>query len=208
MKIFFVIATWMICVSSLAREQGNKGIDEINRKLDDIFDKQGSSTFKVGVSVGMRTFIKSEKESRAIASITPDSIVSLDYGDMMSVVLSSSFTAFPFVLSDSDFIKRLGFTVNINLAEFTNNQVGSVFNKTIDGGMGISFAFGPDKNFALAASYERISVRRPTKFVLEREGKKIMDNGTVITSLDKSDDRYYVDSGLNGVSIKFIFHFN
>jgi len=40
------------------------------------------------------------------------------------------------------------------------------------------------------------------------EIKKIIENGRAVTTLDKTDNRYYIDSGLNGLSIKFIYHLN
>ena len=209
MKTIILLAMMALYIPGIAQTTiDTNDIISINKKLDNLIQKQESKIFKVGLSVGMRTFIRQERDSRAIASITPDSNVSIDHGDMMAVVLSSSFTAFPFALSDNRFWKSFGFTVNINLLEFTNNQIGSVFNKPIDGGLGFAYGFGPDKNFAVAITYERISVRRPTTFILDREGEKIIDNGQVITSLDKTDNRYYIDSGLNGGSVKFIFHFN
>lgn len=209
MKILILLAIVVLYIPGIAQTSiDTNDIRSINKKLENLIRKQESKIFKVGLSVGMRTFIKQEKDSRAIASITPDSNVSIDHGDMMAVVLSSSFTAFPFTLSDNRFLKSFGFTVNINLLEFTDNQIGSVFNKPIDGGLGFAYAFGEDKNFAVAITYERIAIRRPTKFVLSKEGEKIVENGRAVTSLDSSDNRYYMDSGLNGCSIKFIFHFN
>lgn len=148
-----------------------------------------------------------EKTSRAIPYVLPDSTIAIENGDVMAVILSSSLTAFPFD-SIHPFWHNVGFTININLVEFANSDVGAVFNKDIDGGLGFAYAFGPDRNFAVGITYERISTRRPTEFILGQKGLKVIENGRAITSIDKADNRYYTDSGLNGIAFKFIYHFN
>jgi hypothetical protein len=208
-KLLIVFAfIGLSCIAQINSATPKDSIDAINKKLDKIIKKQDSKIFKFGFSIGFRTFIESERDSRAIAIIAPDSTVFIEHGDRLALILSSSLTAFPFVLNKCNFLKNFGFTVNINMAEFTDNKIGSVFNKPIDGGMGFAYSFGPDKNFAIALTLERISVLRPTSFVINKEGQKIIDNGKAITSLDKTDNKYYINSGLNGVSAKFIYHFN
>lgn len=181
--------------------------DSTKIKLDAFLAKQEEEkTFKFGLSIGTRA-TWGQKSSRSIAYITPDSTIGTEIGDVYSMILSSSIATFPFTKSEKVFWQNFGFLANINLAEFTNDEVGTVFNKAIDGGMGFAIAFGDDKNFALAATYERISIRRPTQYLLDNSGKKLYENGEIITTIDYTNNKYYIDSGLNGMSIKFVFHF-
>ena len=101
----------------------------------------------------------------------------------------------------------MGFTANINLIEVADSQLGTTFNKSIDGGFGIAYSLDKEYQFVVAATYERTSTRRPQKWVIENEGKPIIVDGEPLTSIDISDDTYYIDTGLNAWSIKFIYHF-
>jgi hypothetical protein len=204
-KILLIILAFTFLGSNLSAQQIT--LDSVNLKLENFIKKQEAKVFKFGLSVGVRGFLKREEDSRAIAYILPDSTVAIEHGDRLGVILSSALTAFPFD-AKYKFWHNFGFVINVNLVEFTNSKVGSVFNKPIDGGLGFAYGFGPDRCFAIAATYERIAVQRPTRFVLSKEGQKILDGGKAVTTLEKTDSRYYIDSGLNGWSIKFIYHFN
>ena len=114
-----------------------------------------------------------------------------------------SFTAYPFQKTKAE---KLGFTANINLIEIANANVGTVFNKSIDGGLGIALALDKEKKFAFALTYERTSTRRPQDWVIHKAGEPILVDGKKITTIDKNDDNYYLDTGLNAISFKFIYH--
>lgn len=204
-----------------------KEIEDVKSKIDAFIANQKGSIFKVGLSVSLRTSFNfgSEKAARAIATISPnDKFVQIDYNDRAAVVISSTIAAYPFKnQKDKDgkpiekkdltklgkFFINFGFLANINLVEFADNKSSTIFNKQVDGGLGFSYLLGTKQQFALALTYERISVRQPTKFIFEHEGKQVIgDSGTALTTLDIKDARFFRDAGFNAVSIKFVFHFN
>ena len=194
-------------------------------KVIAFIDKQNKKYFYFGISFGLRTGFYREKTSRAVPFISPgDSLVQLDYNDISSFVVSTSITVYPFkepfsinslsilkyipLLKSMKFPIYMGFTANINMVEFANQQVNTVFNKQVDGGMGIAFAFDAEKQFALGLTWERTSTIRPTDYVISREGKQIIGgNGIAITDLDIHDSRYFINSGLNAWAVKFIYQF-
>lgn len=167
--------------------------------------KQESKVFRFGISAGVRTGFGSENSGRTVVTILPNTNkVSLDREDLMAFIISSSLTVFPF----KGWWQNMGFTANINLLEFTSAQTNSTFNKPIDGGIGFALALDKDKKFAVALTYERTSGRRPKSWVLDNDGSTIVVNGQTVTSIDKNDDQYYINTGLNAVAAKFIYHFN
>ncbi|HEV8083906.1 MAG TPA: fibronectin type III domain-containing protein [Chitinophagaceae bacterium] len=202
-----------------------KELEEQKKVIDGFIANQKTSIFKFGISVAVRSALNTgkEKQARAIATITPSqNFVSIDYTDLMAVVVSTTVAAYPFRIKRSvegklpdsisksvKFWTNFGFLGNVNLVEFANSNTSTVFNKQVDGGLGFSYLLGVREQFAVAITYERISVRQPTKFVFDNEGKQIIgDNNTTLTTLDIKDPRYFRDAGMNGISIKFIFHFN
>ena len=197
-------------------------LSEMKNTVDAFIANQKNSIFKVGMSVAFRTSFNfgTEKDARALATISPnDKLVQIDYNDRAAVVISSTIAAYPFKNQKEkdgrpkEFKKggftNFGFLANINLVEFADNKSSTIFNKQVDGGRGFSYLLGSKQQFALALTYERISVRQPTKFVFEHEGMQIIgDNGTALTSLDIKDSRFFRDAGFNAISVKFVFHFN
>ena len=167
--------------------------------------KQDTKIFRFGLSIGVRTGFGSENSGRAIVSIIPtDYTVRVEHDDLMAVLLSTSITAYPF----QNWWKYLGFTANVNLLEFTNAQANTPFNKPIDGGIGLAIALDKEKKFAFAITFERTSTRKPKQWVVDNEGNTIVVNGEIVTSIDKNDDNYFVNTGLNAIAFKFIYSFN
>lgn len=202
-KLILLLICCSISLSALAQTPDSVQL----KKIAAWIDKQDKKIFRFGFSIGMRTGFKSETESRTAATIRPDSpyVVNIEHIDMMDFLLSSSLTVFPFNKECS--WSNFGFTANINLIELADAEVGTVFNKSIDGGFGFAYACDKDRHFAIAITYERTSTRRPKNWVIENEGKPIIVNGEAIREIDKNDDTYYIDTGLNAWSIKFIYQF-
>ncbi len=89
-----------------------------------------------------------------------------------------------------------------SLASFNPDNV-SVFNKSLEGGIGVAVRLAQD--FGLAGTYERVFSRRLRKFVVE--GQQLSVDGKVLTTIDETDDRFFVDDNLSATSFKFIYFF-
>jgi len=206
MKIKITIAAIVVLLTNYLYSQGLTPSEK--QQLQDVADfvkKQDKNVFRFGVSAGVRTGFGSENTGRTVVTILPNNNkVSLDREDLMAFIISTSLTVFPF----EGWWQNMGFTANINLLEFTSAQTNSTFNKPIDGGIGFAVALDKQKKFAVALTYERTSNRRPKEWVLDNEGSTIIINGQTVTNIDKNDDQYYINTGLNAVAAKFIYHFN
>lgn len=175
---------------------------------------RNSKIIRVGLSVGFRSvFNKDDLNGRHVSINPKDSTIVVDKIDRKHFVLSGVVTAFPWLgkqSSDRDApnyarcgaLCRLGFLANVTLTAFSPDNVG-VFNRSIEGGMGLAWQLGDD--FALAATVERVFSRRPLSFVTPGEQLKV--DGTVLTTIDISDNRFFVDDHLTAWSIKFVYFF-
>lgn len=98
--------------------------------------------------------------------------------------------------------------VSLNLATFnTAFETGGLFNKQIDGGLGLGWAL--TENACLIGTFEMLSVRQPRDYMLDiaNTGEKIMSSNGPIMEIDESSNyltNYYVPS----FSIKFAFFFD
>lgn len=97
----------------------------------------------------------------------------------------------------------LCFVASLNLANLSSTQSGSIFNKKIDGGLGLGYRVS--QNFQISLTYEKISIRQPRQFLKDLEGKNIIINNQILNSLDIEDNNYFVDKYLNSAAIKFIY---
>jgi len=194
---------FLICISAniVFAQKNDTLLDNRLKNIED-FIKNQDKIFHFGMSLGTRYAVPPSK-FLTVGTIEPSAnTLQLDKTDRLSLVLSSSLTIYPY--PECGF----GFTANINIGEFAENQLYTIFNKQIDGGVGIAYSFGNNRNMALAVTYERTSFRRLRDYVQEKKGQQLLENNVPITSLDIKDDRYYIDSGVNAVSIKYIYHFN
>ena len=205
MKTKLILAFIFLSFFNLNYSQGLTPTESQQLKsVSDWIKKQDNNIFKFGISLAVRTGFGSENTGRAVVTILPNNNISIDHEDLMAFLISTSVTVFPF----EGWGQNIGFTANLNLIEFTSAQTNSTFNKPIDGGLGFAYALDKKKKFAIALTYERTSNRKPKDWVLNNAGAPIIVNGQPITSINKNDDQYYMNTGLNAVAFKFIYHFN
>jgi hypothetical protein len=92
----------------------------------------------------------------------------------------------------------------VNLLNFSEAGNGTIFNKKIDGGLGIGCRFNDDVLIAL--TYEMLSVRQPRDFLInEFKDKTISVNNEVVTTLDTSNDTFFIDKYLPSLSLKLVY---
>jgi hypothetical protein len=163
-----------------------------------------SGVIHFAVGLGVR-FIYDKKEYFGEPSISPiDSTLQIDSRDRGAVILSGVVMATPFVNSGGA-MSNLGFVANVNLAEISSENISTINNKSIEGGLGISYRL--QSNFALAVTYDLVFSRRLRDYVLQYEGEKIFDNGKTLTGLNREDDNFFIDDNLSSLSLKFIYRF-
>lgn len=173
---------------------------ETTQKLLKIQQSDRPDGIKFGLSVGYR-YVFDKKEELIEPSISPlDSALYIDNTDWGALILSGVVMINP--LKNA---KWLGFMVNVNLVEFTAENVSSIFNKVIAGGFGFVFRF--NEFMSIGLTYEAIYNRSLRQNIADRIGKKIMDGSNTVLTLSKDDDRYFRDNYLNGGSIKLIYNF-
>lgn len=161
-----------------------------------------SKTIQAGLSLGWRTIPRrSDRQFRDVA-LNAAGVLLLDESDANSVVLSGVVTAYPFRDSNSR-RKDLGFVANLNLADFSADSVG-MFNKSIEGGLGLAWRLNPD--FAVAFTIERAFSRSlrngidPLKPLLDGDGKPL-------GAIDRNDPRYFHDDHVTAISLKWVYLF-
>lgn len=96
----------------------------------------------------------------------------------------------------------ISFIATVNLAQFGSAQTS--FNKKIDGGLGLGYRLSDDFHIALTA--EMISVRQLRDYIADSyKGTTITVNNEVLNALDTSDNRFFTDKYMFGVSLKFVY---
>ncbi len=162
------------------------------------------SVIHFAASLGVR-FIYDRKERFGAPSISPiDSTLQIDNRDRGAVIISGVVMATPFVRKKSS-LRNLGFVANVNLAEISSETINTARNKSLEGGLGISYLLEP--NFALAVTYDLVFNRRLRDYVLQRKGGKVYENGKVLTELNRENNNLYIDDNLSSLSVKFIYRF-
>jgi hypothetical protein len=187
-------------------EKADEKIEKINTKLDSVLKKlEEKKILRFGFSVGLR-YIVEDSGGISDASISfPDTLLVLDEFDRSSLVISGVIAVFPFAKSSGK-VANLGFLANIDLAEFSDEEVTTIFNREIEGGMGVLWSFG--EGFSLGLTFEKLLSRRPRDHILGMVGQKIYDsNGKVVTQLDKEDSNLFRNDSLNALSLKYVYHF-
>jgi hypothetical protein len=150
-------------------------------------------------------FIYDKEEYFGEPSISPiDSTLQIDSKDRGAVIISGVIMATPFVTKQS-WLSNLGFVANVNLAAISSENVNTINNKSIEGGLGISYRL--QSNFALALTYDLVYSRRLRDYVLTRKGEKILEDGKVLTELNRESDNFFIDDNLSSLSLKFIYRF-
>jgi hypothetical protein len=181
----------------------NAEIKTIQTQLNKMADAK-AGVIHFAVSLGVR-FIYDKEEYFGEPSISPiDSTLQIDSKDRGAVIISGVIMATPFVTKQS-WLSNLGFVANVNLAAISSENVNTINNKSIEGGLGISYRL--QSNFALALTYDLVYSRRLRDYVLTRKGEKILEDGKVLTELNRESDNFFIDDNLSSLSLKFIYRF-
>jgi hypothetical protein len=179
-------------------------IKAIKSQLNKITESKGG-VLHFAVSLGIR-YIYDKEAYIGEPSISPiDSTLQIDSRDRGAVILSGVVMATPFAADRKSWLNGLGFVANVNLAEISSKDVNMLNSKSIEGGLGISYRL--QSNFALALTYDLVFTRRLRDYVLQREGEKILNNGKVLTELNRENDNIFINDNLNSLSLKFIYRF-
>lgn len=99
---------------------------------------------------------------------------------------------------------QLSILLSLNLLDLQTNEVG--FNKTIDGGFGLSYAL--TNNLQIGALYEFKHFRQLRPYVVDNYLGHPIPNGTTenFTTLDINNANLFYDKVFEGISIKLIFN--
>lgn len=167
--------------------------------------EERDKTFRFGLSVGWRHIISSDSALRRDAAIEPATgKVVVDKVDQGDVVLSAVAVAFPWKKALEQKASgpwRLGFIANVDLASFGSESMGG-FNKSIEGGGGLALKLSD--GFSLAMTIERVFSRQLKSFV--KTGEPLKDaEGKAVTTLVKSDDRFFKNDNITALSLKFVY---
>ncbi len=162
----------------------------------------GNKSFRFGASLSYNILHADNDKHYYISP--KDSTLGYKNKDRTGLFLSVVASVLPF-LSDSTeetWGNTLGLYVNINLADFEENKY--VFNKKIDGGVGLSYKW-PNQDIGIGLGVETLSRR---KFLDEyTKGNKVILDNEIVTSIDVNDDRlFYQDWGL-AYSVKLIMYY-
>jgi hypothetical protein len=162
-------------------------------------------TFKMGLSLGWRHVLASGGNVVRDATIDPmTNNVRVDEIDNGAVVLSAILTAFPWKHDSTNKLasrwRWLGFLANVNLAAFGAENI-STFNESIEGGGGLAVRLSDE--FSVGMTVERVFSRRLRSFVAH--GAPLVVQGDTITSLSRTDDRFFRDDNLTALSFKFLY---
>lgn len=163
-----------------------------------------------GFSVGIRYRVSNERVLQDVTISPVDGTLHGTELDPVDTVVSIVLGAFPLKTKKLKYwYERVGFLANINLANFGPNDGAdlSIFNKSVDGGIGLAYLLG-DGDFAIAATYERASVRVPRQNTVLGEPLDITDaTGTTtrLSTVSLDDNRFFQDQASSGLSLKFVY---
>jgi hypothetical protein len=114
-----------------------------------------------------------------------------------------------FIRNLTDYVlDRLVISANINLIEFSAAQKDFSFNKSIEGGIGLSYKI--NEHLFLGANWETFNSRQLYPYLKSREGEKLRYNGTIIPNtdaLDVNNNNLYRTAVMEGISFKLIASF-
>lgn len=114
------------------------------------------------------------------------------------------------VNSDNKILKVIGrqlsnisFIATVNLVSI-GSKAETLFNKKIDGGLGVGYRLNEDFHLALTA--EMFSVKQLKDYIMDGYKDKVLSiDGQAVTALDPADTRLFTDKYVPGFSLKFIY---
>jgi hypothetical protein len=102
-------------------------------------------------------------------------------------------------------LHKISFIASVNLVSIGSNTE-TLFNKKIDGGLGIGYKLSDDFHLALTA--EMFSSRQLRDYIInDYQDKPFKIDGKDVTTLDQTDNRLFIDKYTPGICVKFIYIF-
>ncbi len=205
-----------------ADERNKLANEEIIKRLDKI------NAVTVSVSLGPRV-AKNDQFEYHIAS---DTTLQRDKLPNSSFIISTQLNIFPFANNErlknrvewlkavggneptmvnraarlwANLRRNTGMIVNLNLIELSGDNQTTSFNKGIDGGIGIGYRLS-DQIF-IGYSWEWFTQRNLRGFYQDQVGNTLSNNGSVLTSLDQTNDELFFDNRVTGRAFKIAIKF-
>lgn len=103
---------------------------------------------------------------------------------------------------------RLVLGANINLVEFSAAQKDFSFNKSIEGGLGLSYKI--NEHLFVGINWEAFNSRQLYPYLKQQAGNKLSNKPNVIpaiTTLDVNNDSFFRTANMEGFSLKLIASF-
>jgi len=218
-KRYTIITILAIIVYSNSFSQGKQELTEAAAKAKTADPETKGINF--GISLGFNYAFEKLYDAR----ISPiDTTLVLEKVSPVSFVLSTTLS-FPitkklggryYVALDKDgkavgdayFVPSgLCVVATINLVTFNSALGGAgLFNQKLDGGLGLGYTFG--ENVQVAFTCEMLSFLQPRSYITKLEGKKIVVNKQVLTSLPTDNNDYYINKYRPSLSFKIIYILN
>ncbi len=103
-----------------------------------------------------------------------------------------------------DYLGRFSILVSANILDLKSGNTS--FNRNIDGGFGVGYAFSPD--IQIGVFYETQRFRQLRSYIAKTYDGLPIPNGVneVYNALDVSDNNLFHDKTLQGISVKLIFN--
>lgn len=107
------------------------------------------------------------------------------------------------------FISNIGIQANINLVDFTEGQENYSFNKSIEGGLGLSYRLS--ENIFVSMHYDLFFTRQLRNNIKQRSDQRIYNtDGSPITDIGQIDidnDNFYITKSMSGLAYRIIVVF-
>lgn len=105
-------------------------------------------------------------------------------------------------------VDRISLNANLNLIEFSNAQTDFAFNRSLEGGLGVSYML--NRNIYIGINWDVFFSRQLTDHLKEFENRQLHINGEVITTFNDEDienNNLFITRNINGISFKIITSF-
>lgn len=176
-------------------------------------DTLKSKSVKVGISLGYSALLGNLYN----ASISPiDNTLKLQNQFPANFLISTALVINPIktlrVLEESNSkvlrvvgeqLQNISFVATVNLVSF-GSSTETLFNKKIDGGLGIGYKMSDD--FHIAFTAEMFSVKQLREYLIKGyNNQELVIDGKSLTAFDETDTRLFHDKYVPGFSLKFIY---
>lgn len=198
----------LILQYSLESLKLRQSIDSIETEISKLSTEK-RSVFGVALSIGGR-YIVNETEGLESAYLSPaDTTLQIEHINPSSFLMSVMIVAQPWIKRDlNNFWNGVTFLIHFPIAEI-NGVSDSFFNKRSSGGLGFAYEFG-SSNFYCGGSFDMVIRRRLKKEILNNYSRMVIPDGhgNTLTTLEDSNDDYFIDEFDLGLSFWFIMRLN